>query len=290
MKEIFGETDFSVEIPMPYAESIDEKVLNKKIEDAAAFLKNRDFAYAYDLVKNMPKDNLPAQRIKFLSYYGVASERELSFGTSDIVNNEEYQNLVTNGSPDLIRAYTLLAKTIEQNEKVYAEIVEVDKLTKVKLWDDAIEYATKMTEKYPSCCLAWARLLDAKMGKKGVEVDYLRERALFDETKKTMEKMRACPDIEYYGQRKGKYVFGTARGQAIDGNVDAVVGSQLVRYDALVKIENYHKQEKAQAREKQRLIEEEKREKKKAAVIWTLVAIGVFAFMIITSVLFQSIK
>ena len=281
MKEIFGETDFNIVIPMPNAESIDEKVSNKKIEDATAFLKKRDFANAYALVDNMPEDNLPAQRIKFLSYYGVASERELSFGTNDIVNSREYQNLLANGSPDLVRAYTLLAKTIAQNEKVYAEIAECDKLSKVKLWDDALEYATKMTEKHPTCCLAWARLLNAKLGKRGTEVDYLRERTLFNETKEMMEKMLACPDIEYYGQGKGN--------NAIEVR-DKIVDSQLWRYDALVKSENYHKQKEAQEREKARLVEEEKKEKKKATIMWVLVAIGAFAFMIITSLLFQGLK
>ena len=182
---------------------VDTMVINKKIQDASKCLEDGNFEMVKDLLKGLPKNILSVERLKFLAEFKVKNEFELSLhnGYIDTMTYEEYakeftreydydkevgyvrfgcrednEKFIMNPHYKLIlkladeqtkETYIKLANYCRERydikTKIEKEIIEVEKLLKVQLYQEAIAYSKAMCQKYPQTAKSWMYALEVKI-------------------------------------------------------------------------------------------------------------------------------
>lgn len=181
---------------------VNTMVINKKIQDATQALEAGRFDTVKSILEGVPDDILSVERLRFLADFKVTNEYELSFydGYIDTVSYEygrsnHYSNIIKLADEQTKATYLKLAEYCRNQyntrKQIETEILEVNKLLNVKLYQEAIAYSTEMCRKYPQTSLSWGHLCQVK---NSISSNY--------NCNAEYVMMKECPDYSYYGTPK----------------------------------------------------------------------------------------
>lgn len=201
---------------------VDTAVINKKIKDAADLLAKGHFSDVINRLSGLSTDILSVERLRFLARYQVKSEQELAI-CDDIICGSAYQNILRLADQKTAETYRMLAEHCARRVAIIEEINQGLKLTDNQLWDEAITYANKMCQSYPTFALSWVMLAKAKIGKNpryGCNQEY--------------SMMCACPDFEKFkfgkfANVKEKLRIRFGHGESYWKYVGGAIGAMLMR-------------------------------------------------------------
>ena len=150
-----GKRNFIVNINNRFeAFDITTKVINKKLQDAEAALKDGKYSDVEKYLTGVDENILAAERLKFLARYEAVDEYELSFRAVDI-RCDLYDRIMSHCDEETKKTYEKIVDTCLMNEEIAKEIDEGNRLFDVGLLDDALTYANEMVTKYPQKVQAW---------------------------------------------------------------------------------------------------------------------------------------
>lgn len=137
---------------------IDTMVANKKIKDATEYLAKGEFENVKSVLFGVNDKLFSVARLLYLSSMKVHDEYELTkhIGNIAICNYSQLLSLADEGTK---RTYNDIREYCLKKQAVKNEILEVEKLLDVKLYDEAITYSKRMCQIYPQAALAWCELL-----------------------------------------------------------------------------------------------------------------------------------
>ena len=140
---------------------IDTMVANKKIKDATEYLAKGEFENVKSALFGVNDKLFSVARLLYLSSMKVHDEYELTkhIGNIAICN---YSQLLSLADEETKRTYNDIREYCLKKQAVKNEILEVEKLLDVKLYDEAITYSKRMCQIYPQAALAWCELYKAK--------------------------------------------------------------------------------------------------------------------------------
>lgn len=145
---------------------VNTMVINKKIQDATQALELGDFNKVLSILDGLPCDVLSIERLRFLAGFQVKNEYELSFYDGYIDTGYRYKNILYLADEQTKETYQKLAEYCREQydtkKRIESEILEVNKLLDVKLYQEAIAYTKEMCKKYPQTALSWAYACEVK--------------------------------------------------------------------------------------------------------------------------------
>ncbi len=140
---------------------VDTMVANKKIKDATEYLANGEFHKVSESLQGVNSNLFAVIRLLYLAIMKARDEYELTKYTGDIAQFY-YDNLLSLADEETKRTYNDIREYCLKKQSVKDEILKVEKLFEVKLYDDAEVYAKRMCRIYPQAALAWCELYKAK--------------------------------------------------------------------------------------------------------------------------------
>ncbi len=149
--------EYFVDIPYDLPnETVDDMIFKKKVDDSISCLNNRNFSTSAAL-----DHTLFALRLNMLHAHRVCNEKELAM-TSRKLFGPAYDKFIAACDNQTKQVYHKIEQQIENNIQIDAEIDKVKQIWDVHLYDEGLDYATQMLEKYPNKALAHARYIYVK--------------------------------------------------------------------------------------------------------------------------------